>query len=70
MDSGGFFPKGMNGTGVSSYWFMTESNILSFFGGGSWQVEQGPNIVVQAIEKVILAAATAAPNEERSCCLL
>src|ERR671910_3256691 len=50
-------------TGVSSYWFMTESTILSFFGDGSRRIEQGPDIVVQAIEKVILAAANAAPNE-------
>ena len=52
------------GTGVSSYWFMTESTILSFSGDGSRRIEQGPDIVVQAIEKVILAATTAAPNNE------
>ena len=51
-------------TGVSSYWFMTESTILSFSGDGSRRIEQGPDIVVQAIEKVILAATTAAPNNE------
>jgi hypothetical protein len=51
-------------TGVSSYWFMTESTILSFSGDGSRKIEQGPNLVIQAIEKVILAATTAAPNEE------
>jgi hypothetical protein len=51
-------------TGVSSYWFMTGSTILSFSGDGSRRIEQGPDIVVQAIEKVILAATAAAPNEE------
>jgi hypothetical protein len=51
-------------TGVSSYWFMTESTILSFSGDGSRRTEQGPDIVVQAIEKVILAATTASPNKE------
>jgi hypothetical protein len=51
-------------TGVSSYWFMTESTILSFSGDGSRRIEQGPDIVVQAIEKVILAATTAVPNNE------
>ena len=51
-------------TGVSSYWFMTDSTILSFSGDGSRRIEQGPDIVVQAIEKVILAATTAGPNEE------
>jgi hypothetical protein len=51
-------------TGVSSYWFMTESTILSFSGDGSRRIEQGPDIVVQAIEKVILAATTAAPDKE------
>ncbi len=51
-------------TGVSSYWFMTESTILSFSGDGSRRIEQGPDIVVQAIEKVVLAATTAAPDKE------
>src|SRR3954469_14825207 len=51
-------------TGVSSYWFMTESTILSFSGDGSRRIEQGPDIVVQAIEKVILAATTAAPDNK------
>jgi hypothetical protein len=51
-------------TGVSSYWFMTESTILSFSGDDSQQIEQGPDIVIQAIEQVILAATTAAPNNE------
>jgi hypothetical protein len=31
-------------TGVSSYWFMTESTILSFSGDGSRRIEQGPDI--------------------------
>jgi hypothetical protein len=51
-------------TGVSSYWFMTESTILSFSGDGSRRIEQGPNIVIQAIEKVILAAMGTASEEE------
>lgn len=51
-------------TGVSSYWFMTESTILSFSGDGSRRIEQGPDIVVQAIEKVILAATTGTASEE------
>jgi LytS/YehU family sensor histidine kinase len=51
-------------TGVSSYWFMTESSILSFSGDGSRRIEQGPDIVVQVIEKVILAAATSTASEE------
>jgi hypothetical protein len=51
-------------TGVSSYWFMTESTILSFSGDGSRRIEEGPGLVVQAIEKVILAATAAASNEE------
>ncbi|ANY83857.1 hypothetical protein BB934_37205 (plasmid) [Microvirga ossetica] len=51
-------------TGVSTYWFMTESTILSFSGNGSRRVEQGSDIVVQAIETVILAATTGAPEEQ------
>jgi hypothetical protein len=51
-------------TGVSAYWFMTESTILSFSGDGSRRVEQGPDIVVQAIETVILAATTGVPEEQ------
>jgi hypothetical protein len=51
-------------TGVSSYWFTTESSILSFSGDGSRRIEQGPDVVVQAIEKVILAATGTASEEE------
>jgi hypothetical protein len=51
-------------TGVSSYWFMTESTILSFSGDGSRRIEQGLDVVVQAIEKVILAALGTASEEE------
>ena len=39
-------------TGVSAYWFMTEGMILSFSGDGSHHVEQSPDVVVQAVEKV------------------
>ena len=52
------------GTGVSSYWFMTEGTILSFSGDGSHRVEQEPGIIVQAIEKVILAATIGVFKEE------
>jgi hypothetical protein len=45
-------------TGVSAYWFATEHTILSFSGDGARRVEQGPDNVVQAIEKVIAAATT------------
>jgi hypothetical protein len=51
-------------TGVSSYWFVTEGTILSFSGDGGRRVEQGPSTVVQAIEKVILAATTDAFRKE------
>ena len=51
-------------TGVSAYWFMTEDTILSFSGDGARRVEQDSNIVVQSIEKVILAATTDASKEE------
>lgn len=52
-------------TGVSSYWFMSDTTILSFVGDGSRRVEQGPDIVVQAIEKVILGATTASADEDQ-----
>jgi hypothetical protein len=51
-------------TGVSAYWFMTEGTILSFSGDGSRRVEQGPDVVVQAIEKVIRAATIGVLREE------
>jgi LytS/YehU family sensor histidine kinase len=51
-------------TGVSAYWFMTEGTILSFSGDGSRHVEQGPDVVVQAIEKVIRAATIGVLREE------
>jgi LytS/YehU family sensor histidine kinase len=51
-------------TGVSSYWFMTESTILSLSGDGSRRIEQGTDIVVQAIEKVIMAATMGAPDDK------
>jgi len=51
-------------TGVSAYWFMTERTILSFSGDGSRRVEQGPVTVVQAIEKVIVAATSSASKAE------
>ena len=51
-------------TGVSAYWFMTEGTILSFSGDGSHQVEQDPDAVVQAIERVIRAATIGVLREE------
>jgi len=48
-------------TGASVYWFMTDHAILSFAGDGSRRVKQGSNIVIQSIERVILADAV---NEE------
>jgi len=52
-------------TGVSSYWFMTQNTILSFYGDGARRIEQGPDIIVQAIEQVILAETTGAPDDQR-----
>ena len=51
-------------TGVSAYWFVTEETVLSFSGDGARRIEQGSNIVVQSIERVILAATTDASKEE------
>src|SRR5215213_7710812 len=42
-------------TGVSAYWFVTDRTILSFTGDGSRRIEQGSDVVIQSIEKVILA---------------
>jgi LytS/YehU family sensor histidine kinase len=51
-------------TGVSAYWFATGETVLSFSGDGAHRVEQGSNIVVQSIERVILAATTDVSKEE------
>jgi LytS/YehU family sensor histidine kinase len=51
-------------TGVSAYWFMTEHTIVSFSGDGTRRVDQGPDIVVQAIDRVVLAATTDAVKEK------
>jgi hypothetical protein len=51
-------------TGVSAYWFVTEQTIMSFSGDGARRVEQGPDIVVQAIDRVVSAATTGAVKEE------
>jgi LytS/YehU family sensor histidine kinase len=51
-------------TGVSAYWFVTERTILSFSGDGSRRVEQGPGIVVQAIDRVVSAATTGQVKDE------
>ena len=42
-------------TGVSAYWFVTDRTILSFTGDGSRRIEQGSDIVIQSIEKIIVA---------------
>src|SRR3954454_21264828 len=47
-------------TGVSAYWFMTDRTILSFTGDGSRRIEQGSDIVIQSIEKVILTTSSSA----------
>jgi hypothetical protein len=44
------------GTGVSAYWFVSNRMILSFAGDGSRRIEQGSDIVIQSIERVVLAA--------------
>jgi LytS/YehU family sensor histidine kinase len=43
-------------TGVSAYWFVTDRTILSFAGDGSRHIEQGADIVVQSVNRIILAA--------------
>ena len=43
-------------TGVSAYWFVTDRTVLSFAGDGSRRIEQGSDLVVQSIERVLLAA--------------
>jgi LytS/YehU family sensor histidine kinase len=50
-------------TGVSAYWFISNRTILSFAGDGSHRIEQGSDIVIQSIERVILA--TKANNSKR-----
>ncbi len=52
------------GTGISSYWFMTERTILSFYGDGSRRIEQGPDTVVQAVEQVVLVETTGNPDDQ------
>jgi hypothetical protein len=51
-------------TGVSAYWFMTDRTIVSFSGDGTHRVEQKPDIVVQAVDRVVSAAATDAVKEK------
>jgi hypothetical protein len=48
---------------VSAYWFVTDQTILSFAGDGASRIEQGPDIVVQAIDRVILAAVDATKDD-------
>jgi hypothetical protein len=49
--------------GVSAYWFVTEQTILSFAGEGSRRIEQRAHIVVQAIDRIILAATDATKED-------
>src|SRR5215208_1268067 len=42
-------------TGVSAYWFVTDGTILSFTGDGSRRIEQGSDVVIQSIERILLA---------------
>ena len=52
-------------TGASVYWFMTDRTILSFAGDGSRQVKQGSNIVIQSIERILLAAKVHGTDDTR-----
>jgi hypothetical protein len=49
--------------GVSAYWFVTDQTILSFAGDGSYRIEQGSDIVVQSIDRLILAATDATKED-------
>src|SRR5215211_7228927 len=40
-------------TGVSAYWFVTDRTILSFAGDGSRRIEQGSDLVIQSVEKLL-----------------
>jgi len=51
-------------TGVSAYWFVSDRNILSFAGDGSRRIEQGPDIVVQSVDRIILAATDGSKEED------
>jgi len=42
-------------TGVSAYWFVTDRTILSFAGDGSRRIEHGSDLVIQSIERILLA---------------
>jgi hypothetical protein len=51
-------------TGVSAYWFVTERTILSFAGDGSRKIEQGPDMVVQSVNRIILAATDGSKDDD------
>jgi hypothetical protein len=51
-------------TGVSAYWFMTDRTILSFAGDGSRQVKQGSDIVVQSVDRILLAATDGSKEDD------
>src|SRR5215218_3751453 len=52
-------------TGVSAYWFVTDRTILSFTGDGSRRIEQGSDIVIQSIERILLAAKVHGTDDTR-----
>src|SRR5690348_15807076 len=52
------------GSGVSGYWFMTGTSILSFTCDSARRIEQGSGSVVEAIERKLLAYTTNLAQEE------
>src|SRR5215213_11306333 len=52
-------------TGVSAYWFVTDRTILSFAGDGSRRIEHGSDLVIQSIERILLAAKVHGTDDTR-----
>src|SRR5215218_6635734 len=52
-------------TGVSAYWFVTDRTVLSFAGDGSRRIEQGSDLVIQSIERILLAAKVHGTDDTR-----
>jgi hypothetical protein len=52
-------------TGVSAYWFVTDRTVLSFAGDGSHRIEQGSDLVIQSVERVLLAAKVHGTDDTR-----
>jgi hypothetical protein len=52
-------------TGLSAYWFVTDRTVLSFAGDGSRRIEQGSDLVIQSIERVLLAAKVHGTDDTR-----